>query len=276
MKIGRKKICIILGTTTGIIKSLFSINPYSATISLTEAILQLSGSKGNLSLSCSWNDLIRFMLIMFPEFLATIYYWAGVFYQYYCTAGVYIFSRQQDRKKWYVDQLIKMIGELLIYIVVSCITSIAICFFRYTVLISIDGLILMMIHIIFNLLWLFFWICLMNFLSVFFGSATAFTVIWIILALNIAILGFIGTLEKNMMLPLLRKALLTIDLISHIVLAWHKWNISSSEIINNRYSLSLPLSFFTLTFLAGLSAYICGLTIIKHDILSDESEVSNI
>ena len=64
-----KRVVILIGILSGICISLGFIRPFDGVITLSELVLQLSGSRGELSMSCNLVELIGFMLRMMPKFL---------------------------------------------------------------------------------------------------------------------------------------------------------------------------------------------------------------
>lgn len=64
-----KKSSNLIGILSGICISLGFIRPFDGVITLSELVLQLSGSRGELSMSCNLVELIGFMLRMMPNYI---------------------------------------------------------------------------------------------------------------------------------------------------------------------------------------------------------------
>ena len=64
-----KRVVILIGILSGICISLGFIRPFDGVITLSELVLQLSGSRGELSMSCNLVELIGFMLRMMPNYI---------------------------------------------------------------------------------------------------------------------------------------------------------------------------------------------------------------
>lgn len=57
----------------GVLLSLAFVNPYSGQVTLSELVLQLSGSRGDLPLGTSLPELLSFSIKMVPYFLFELY-----------------------------------------------------------------------------------------------------------------------------------------------------------------------------------------------------------
>ena len=88
------------GLISGVYLMTAFVNPYDQEISLSEVILQLSGSRGSFVMGCSLPELLGYMLRMLPCYAVSMI-WGIDLYRHFCTAGVYVFSRCTNRLKWY-------------------------------------------------------------------------------------------------------------------------------------------------------------------------------
>ena len=75
----------MLAVMGGIMLAIGYVNPYAGIISLSELILQLSGSRGDLALGFSINELLSFVMHMIPDFVFEICF-GTIIYQHLCTA----------------------------------------------------------------------------------------------------------------------------------------------------------------------------------------------
>ena len=83
---------LLMGFCCGSLLAFTYINPYNGQITLSELILQLSGSRGEFSLGfSSLPELLSFSSKLLPTFLFELYVGTSL-YQHFCTASVYIFS----------------------------------------------------------------------------------------------------------------------------------------------------------------------------------------
>ena len=82
-----------MGFCCGSLLAFSYINPYNGQITLSELILQLSGSRGEFPLGfSSLPELLSFSSKLLPSFLFELYVGTSL-YQHFFAASVYIFSR---------------------------------------------------------------------------------------------------------------------------------------------------------------------------------------
>ena len=83
---------LAVGAVLGAWLSVTYICPSDGRITLTQAILQLSGSRGIFALGTSFTELLGFSLRLIP--ILAFQALAGIrLYRHYCVASVYVFSR---------------------------------------------------------------------------------------------------------------------------------------------------------------------------------------
>ena len=89
----RERIALVtIAVLGGCFLSITYVNPYHHTISLAELVLQLSGSRGNIPMGFSMNELLLLTMRMVPDYLMEMYL-GTMLYKHFCTASVYVFSR---------------------------------------------------------------------------------------------------------------------------------------------------------------------------------------
>ena len=92
---------LAVGAVLGAWLSVTYICPSDGRITLTQAILQLSGSRGIFALGTSFTELLGFSLRLIP--ILAFQALAGIrLYRHYCVASVYVFSRIPRRTSWYL------------------------------------------------------------------------------------------------------------------------------------------------------------------------------
>ena len=72
----RNKVWSIIGISVlgGIFLSFMYVNPFGESITLSETILQLSGSRGEFPLGTSATELMAFLMRMFPSYIFIMIY----------------------------------------------------------------------------------------------------------------------------------------------------------------------------------------------------------
>lgn len=265
---------LLLGLCCGTLLSFAYINPYSNKLTLTELVLQLSGSRGNLQLGLSLSELLTFSMKFVPCFLFELYMGANL-YRHFCTASVYIFSRNPNRVLWYLRECSVILAFSFIYQTVLVISSYAVACYRYEVVWNYSGFVWMLIHITLYGLWLFSMTLLVNIVSLFLGNEISFTVILGGQAAMISLLAFLKIFEYNYELFSIA---VNMNPISHLVVGWQSCNI---ERLNNAFlpnEIAIPLWFsFLYIFLISLIILIIGGIIIqKRDVITTDSEFGGI
>lgn len=67
------------------------ISPYENAITLSEAVLQLSGSYGVYNMGFSVSQLVTFFMKLLPVFLMEMY-GGTIFYRHFCIASIFVFQ----------------------------------------------------------------------------------------------------------------------------------------------------------------------------------------
>lgn len=130
-----KKSSNLIGILSGICISLGFIRPFDGVITLSELVLQLSGSRGELSMSCNLVELIGFMLRMMPNYIMILVF-GNKLYGHFCTASIYVFSRCPNRMKWYGKEMLQLINFICIFELVFLSTTAIASVLRYQVILA--------------------------------------------------------------------------------------------------------------------------------------------
>ncbi len=162
---------LIFAVASGTLLTIAYVKPYSRTLSLTTLILQFSGSRGTLPLEAYLTDLIDLFLKMFPGMIFEC--WFGVqFYRHFCTASIYVFSRQSHRVQWYLQEVTVIGGAAIGYLLFQTGTALGISLIEYQVTKEHVGI--LFLHVVSQFLWIFAMTVLVNLVSIRLGSNGAF------------------------------------------------------------------------------------------------------
>lgn len=247
-----KRIMAILGMISGIGIAFAYINPYEGKIELTELILQLSGSRGNIPLGFSITELMNFILCMLPNYIAILIL-GNRLYSHFCIAGIYIFSRCPIRRKWYRKELLALFADICIYQIFFLSTAIAVTILRYQILVNEPGLKVLGVHFLIYTLWIFSWSLMVNLCATKTGSSMAFVTIITFHAGCVALLGMINTMQIKHAAPELIKKIVWINPISHTVLGWQDKISALADARDFPYSMGLAETIgILLIFLSGM------------------------
>lgn len=259
------KSVLIVAALSGALQAVIYVNPYTGTISLSELVLQLSGSRGEFALGVSLHELLGFAMRMVPSYIASAFIGTEL-YRHYCTASVYVFSRHPNRLSWYAKEVGFIFSSAVVFYIIQLATTIVTTIFRYQIDFDWAGCGLLLYHLAIYTLWLFTMSMLINLLSVFFGSDSAFLSVIIGQSALITLLTF----ASDEVSPLIR----TINPIAHLVLQWHGCtNKLYDGILATAYPYLNLDSTLLLMLLLGIGIVTaCGLILNKHDLLISNME----
>lgn len=169
------RICtaLIIAVFSGVLLSIAYVNPYTGTLSISEIVMQLSGSRGELPLELYLQDLVSFSLRMIPGWVFECYFGVA-FYQHFCTASVYVFSRRPDRIGWYLREAAHIGIASLAYQLALMGAVVFTTMLRYQVYLDSASGLVFLIHWIAHSLWIFSMTVLINLASIRWGSSGAF------------------------------------------------------------------------------------------------------
>lgn len=258
-----------MAVSSGIFICFLYVNPYEGKITLSEHILQLSGSRGRFALSFSFAELVSFATRMVPEYIFQAYL-GMFFYRRFCTASIYIFSRHTKKTKWYLREA----GAIGIYscffqIIFLCTTVLA-ASLRFYMRIDKTGLLLAFGHLLLHAIWNYTMAITINLTAIKFGSSTAFTSVIILQAACTALLGAGRYADTSG----IAADILWANPISHLVIGWHKNGLKniSRPFDRENFILDWRVSLALYAFLC-ITAILAGAIIVKrHDILVSNVE----
>lgn len=259
-KLVRRKV-EIMGCVCGIVFSLMYINPYEKIISLSEAVLQLSGSYGMYRMGFSISQLVSFFVKLLPAFLMEMY--GGVWlYRHFCTASVFVFSRETNRSKWYCGECLHLGMQCLSFMGSYLVSALVVAFLRFHVLIDFDGIRYVLIHWMIYSVFILFTSIFISTLSIYLGSSEAYTAGMTIQVLEIVILNIMYRMTEVFTCFSYDKLFIW-NPISYLVIAWQ---YGENKIFEPIYFFAIPLPIFIIIFLVGMWI------VIKSDIIVIDSE----
>lgn len=143
----------------------------------------------------------------------------GVYiYRHFCTACVYYFSRQDNRKKWFVKECVKLLGYSFSYFVFSALIYLAVGITVCHVPISVEHIEAIFYIIVLPALYTFVFTLWINVLSVVLGGANAFV---FMAALQYLLTFLILLSERELTLYNLGTWKLYWNPVANMILDWH-------------------------------------------------------
>lgn len=172
---------VVAAVGCGVLLSFSRINPYTGQIAFSDLVLQLSGSQGTSVMRLDYICIVEFALLLLPFFLYQFY--GGIqLYRQFCVASVYIFSRTTNRVKWCVSQLWGLCKGLVVLQVFLQGTTLLVAALRWDVVWTVEGWVLLGIHVLNFTLWTFAMALGVNVAALIWGSSTGFFVVFLLQA----------------------------------------------------------------------------------------------
>ncbi|MGN0142675.1 MAG: hypothetical protein ACI4AD_10640 [Roseburia sp.] len=243
------------------------VNPYSGEITLSELILQLSGSRGEFPLSFSMTELISFAMRLIPYFVFESYMGISL-YRHFCTASIYVFSRYPNRVKWYWKEIFFMIISTAIFEFLLLVSTLMVSMMRCQITVDWAGILLMLYHFFIYTFWICKMVAIINLLALWLGSSTSFALTMGVQMVEITLLGINNFIQQEGLL-------LKYNPISHLVLGWHDSSIAdirpafSQSYAGLYLNSSVFFQLFTCVVILGIGSMIVK----KHNLLVSDLEM---
>ncbi len=269
----RYQLLFLTALAGGVFLSVMYINPYGGKTTLSEAVLQLSGSRGNFVLGFSYQELISFTMRLLPAFIFEAY--AGIMlYRHFCTASIYVFSRYPHRVKWYLGEVFHLSGAVCGFHLILLVTAMLTAAIRWELEIDSAGIALIGYHFLIYSAWAYIMALLVNLSAVFFGSSTAYASMVSIQLICIVLLSPMDSLIRHYDGRLSYENFLIWNPAAHLVLGWHDSSVRIVEPILTSSYMQLDLNDTLILFLLlGIIITFIGALIIKnHDLLVSDME----
>ena len=266
----RNALILTVGLILGIWISLTYINPVTGNIALTQAVLQMSGARGEFAMGTSLNALLSFSLRLIPNFAFQAF--VGIrFCRHYCVASVYVFSRIPNRTKWYIQQVEHITVWAAVYQLVTMLAALAIVAIRYNLILDQFGFKMFAIHFFSYSIWTIFTTLAVNLIAILKGSDGAFIRI---VGGQVALISFFSVLERISDNPKLQSIIIRLNPISCLVLNWHtsKNNDLSSAIASPYWGIYPVHSILYLLTLCLITTVAGMIVVSHHDLLVSNTE----
>lgn len=269
----RKK--ILLAVVYGIIVGLYiefgfldNVDTLS-NYSLELLAFQMSGAQGTFMMKTIPNSLMRFNLMVLPNVLFSLYLGKNL-YEYFTIGSVYVLSRIQNKRKWFLKENSIVCLQHLFYISVQLATVLACTWFRWNVSCSYRGLKLLIIYWIFNLLWNYIVSVVFDIFALNKGGNYAFVFVLGISIISLFELNLVYSYFSR--LGILSDLLININPYSHLVLCWNIPDLDGLLFGEKPFNMNLAWSFAFFIMLAILLTLKQYVTFIKKQVISTDIE----
>lgn len=272
----RNKVWSIIGISVlgGAFLSFMYVNPFGGSITLSDTILQLSGSRGEFPLGTSATELMAFVMRMFPNYIFIMIFGTHL-YNHFCTASVYVFTRQANRLVWYRKEVFQLLPYTFGFQVITAVSVVLITCCRYEVIWNPAGFLLLLLHVVLHSFWVFSLTLIMNLVAMKLGSNIAFLVVAAMQMACITLIGMMHIMERSTESMHVLNAMILINPITRIIIGWHgSSNPMLSDALYSKYHvLFFSHSLVTLGIISLLAVALGGYVIKKHDLLVNDTEL---
>lgn len=205
-----------------------------------------------------YTDIVYITTRMLP-YLLFLFLFGTYIYKHFCTAGVYVFSRCENRLKWIAKEIAQLFGFCVLFTVLIPLFGMALACMTNHVTFGKADIYIYFYYVAIYALWLFFVTLLANMLAIRFGGMKGFGLVVIGICVCIALLSLwdgkkIFSLTVEDMEAAKRHAIyLKCNPISHLFISWH----SSSDEMVSQYINILEIDFnlmFSVVVMAVASA----------------------
>lgn len=267
----RWKVCILIGVLGGIGAAYAFVFASGKTLSLVQMLCAISG--GHMEMR--FERIFGFTVQLLPAILISAILGTEL-YRHFCTAGVYVFTRQPNRVGWYARESLCILLSVLLFQAVYLLACTLTCALRWQITFSVQGLKLVAFHLCVHTLWLYALILLINILAICFGSDYGFLVAMGLAAVQVSLLALLKGDETLDIYPVpvtdTQILIAKCNPMANLITCWH----SSAD--STLYSqMFYKYTFFSLThsavlmFILALAVSIVGGTVVQRtDIISNK------
>lgn len=188
-------------------------------ISVSDCILSFGLGAPDLSRI----GILRLAMRMFPLYLFQFMFGCGM-YQHFCVSGVYYFTRQPSRFKWYCREILHIFVQAALFSVILLCAGIMVIRIRTPLLMDNTAISLFILYLLLYTLWLFSMALVINCIAIKLGSNWGFLITGggQILALSILLIFADKELYASGQRMEQAQFLINLNPVAHLVLGWHR------------------------------------------------------
>lgn len=215
-----------------------------------------------------------------PEFLINITHWFmpllvfqmiyGVYiYRHFCSASIYFFSRNINRKKWFLKESVKLYFCSLLYLLCMIATGILVKSFVYELVWDMEGIIIIIYYLAIHSFYLFAATLAINILSIKFNSSIGFVSVMSVNIFGISLYSILGNLISEELLYTQYAWLFKVNPFAHLVFRVHSSKVESVDRIINKVNIDFDLNYsFLLFFVIAIALVVIGCIMCeKHEFI---------
>lgn len=176
MSIRKRCLLLLLAIGGGVFTAVGSVYSYEGYLTLEQLALMLSGAGEYEPLDCaSLYAVMDYYFQQIPSYIFEIIT-GTLIYENFCTASVYVFTRETNRYRWYLSRIWQILGETMLFLMIMLTTTVLVTGRMYPLSYSRTGLVLLGYTFLNQLAWIMIWTLLLNEFCCVWGSSIAYVV----------------------------------------------------------------------------------------------------
>ena len=248
------------------------ITRYNKEVFLSDIILNSSFYDMAVNFDYLYQFAVRMALFIAFNLIFGVY-----IYKNFCTASVYVFSRNSNRTWWFLKQCMHVAFYGIVYMLLNLTGTLVITMIMHvTIKIDSGAWQLLTLYFLIYTLWLYIKTILINVLAMYTNSASSFAVVSGIQLLLISLLGLFNTVfpieanpnpERNIKMMLANP-------MAHLILGWHD-NVSEAAdkvklVFNITIDIKCTMVYYTV--LAILITIAGIISVNRYDVIISDHE----
>lgn len=260
MKKPRLGMAFAIALLGGIVTSLAYVHYPAEEITLSHVVICLSGGNPENTLL----DMMSLAIQFLPVYVFCAFAGTGI-YRHFCTASVYVFSRQPKRLRWYMREWGDLLLMTVLFQAIYIGTAVATSMLRLEVAWELRGIRMLACHFLIHTLWTGALSIMINIFSIFLGSDAGY------------ILGIgINTVWVTIMASAYMNGtpeLIGANPVARLIMAWHSICTGLADVSNSaRFHLDVNMSVLYMLVLYIAAVIACGIIVMKYDLLTGNKE----
>ncbi len=248
------------------------ITRYSKEVFLSDIILNSSFYDMAVNFDYLYQFAVRMSLFIAFNLIFGVY-----IYKNFCTASVYVFSRNSNRTWWFLKQCMQIALYGIVYMLLNLTGTLVITMIMHvTIKIDAGSLQLLILYFLVYTLWLYITTILINILAMYTNSASSFAVVSVIQLLLISLLGLFNTvfpIEDNPN-PGRNIKMMLANPMAHLILGWHDNMSEAADNVKQVFNITINAEHTIVyyTVLAALVTIAGIISVNRYDIIISDHE----
>lgn len=215
-----------------------------------------------------------FTIQYIPLFVFQIFFVTYI-YKHFCSASIYYFSRNINRKKWFLKEVAKLYCNVIIYLLTMSVSGIILIRLFSKITFDNSAIIIGLYYILIYSLYLLMTTLAINVISIIFSSNIGFVTVESIILLSISIFFILGNYIKNDIITGKYLLILKSNMIANLIFSIHSSKAENINALINTKGINFDLNFSVIYYLVMcLIVIVIGCRIVeKHEFIANSKEM---